>query len=173
MQKFGIRIGCSNELNEIFHPFLENLTTDITIGQVDPREVISLFPRMLPSSSNFTRAIPSLHDIADINQVIFILIVFELLFTICFHEKPNCEFSRIFYQLDNFYLFLLFHKNNLIGLKKSKFEIGFSWKHVVSSNSILKILKINLLKFRFMESLCHTAILKNLNFCANSARSKT
>ena len=38
-------------------------------GRVDPREVISLFPRMLPSSSNFTRAIPSLHDIADINQV--------------------------------------------------------------------------------------------------------
>ena len=34
-------------------------------------------------------------------------------------------------------------------------------------------LKINLLKFRFIESLCHTAILKNLNFCANSARSKT
>ena len=59
----------------IFYPFLENLTTDIAIGQVDPREVISLFPRMLPSSSNFTRAIPSLHDIADINQVIFILIV--------------------------------------------------------------------------------------------------
>ena len=94
MQKFGIRIGCSNELNEIFHPFLENLTTDITIGQVDPREVISLFPRMLPSSSNFTRAIPSLHDIADINQVIFILIVFDL-FTTCFHEIPNCEFSLI------------------------------------------------------------------------------
>jgi hypothetical protein len=63
----------------IFYAFLENLTTDIAIGQVDPREVISLFPRMLPSSSNFTRAIPSLHDIADINQVIFILTVFELL----------------------------------------------------------------------------------------------
>ena len=38
-------------------------------GRVDPREVISLFPKLLPSSSNFTRAIPSLHDIADINQV--------------------------------------------------------------------------------------------------------
>ena len=35
------------------------------------------------------------------------------------------------------------------------------------------LLKINLPKFRFMESLRHTAILKNLNFCANSARSKT
>lgn len=40
-------------------------------GRVDPREVISLFPRMLPSTSNFTRAVPSLHDIADINQVGF------------------------------------------------------------------------------------------------------
>ena len=38
-------------------------------GRVDPREVISLFPRMLPSSSNFTRVVPSLHDIADVNQV--------------------------------------------------------------------------------------------------------
>ena len=38
-------------------------------GQVDPREVISLFPRMLPSSSNFTRTVPPLHDVADINQV--------------------------------------------------------------------------------------------------------
>ena len=36
-----------------------------------------------------------------------------------------------------------------------------------------KFLKINLPKFRFIESLHHTAILKNLNFCANSARSKT
>ncbi len=38
-------------------------------GRVDPREVISLFPRMLPATSDFTRAIPALHDIADINQV--------------------------------------------------------------------------------------------------------
>lgn len=38
-------------------------------GRVDPREVISLFPRMLPSTSDFTRALPNLHDIADINQV--------------------------------------------------------------------------------------------------------
>ena len=33
--------------------------------------------------------------------------------------------------------------------------------------------KINLPKFRFIESLRHTAILKNLNFCTNSAKSKT
>ena len=38
-------------------------------GRVDPREVISLYPRLLPSMSNFTRSIPPLHDIADINQV--------------------------------------------------------------------------------------------------------
>ena len=38
-------------------------------GRVDPREIISLFPRMLPASSNFTRTVPALHDIADINQV--------------------------------------------------------------------------------------------------------
>ena len=34
-------------------------------------------------------------------------------------------------------------------------------------------IKINLSKFCFIESLFHTAILKNLNYCANSARSKT
>ena len=34
-------------------------------------------------------------------------------------------------------------------------------------------IKINLPKFHFIESLHHTAILKNLNFCANPARSKT
>ena len=38
-------------------------------GRVDCREIISLFPRMLPASSNFTRTVPALHDIADINQV--------------------------------------------------------------------------------------------------------
>ena len=36
----------------------------------------------------------------------------------------------------------------------------------------LTAVKINLLKFRFIESLRHTAILKNLNFCANSAKKK-
>ena len=38
-------------------------------ARVDPREVISLFPRMLPASSNFTRAVPPLHDIPDIHSV--------------------------------------------------------------------------------------------------------
>ena len=38
-------------------------------GRVDPREVISLYPRLLPSSSNFTRSVPPLHDIADVHQV--------------------------------------------------------------------------------------------------------
>ena len=35
------------------------------------------------------------------------------------------------------------------------------------------LVKINLPKFCFTELLHHTAILKNLNFCDNSARSKT
>ena len=35
------------------------------------------------------------------------------------------------------------------------------------------VVKINLPKFCFIESLRHIAILKNLNFCVNSARSKT
>ena len=35
-----------------------------------------------------------------------------------------------------------------------------------------KFLKINFPKFRFIEPLCHTAVLKNLNFWANSASRK-
>ena len=38
-------------------------------SKVDPREIISLWPRMLPRSSNFTRCAPPLHDVADINQI--------------------------------------------------------------------------------------------------------
>ena len=38
-------------------------------SRVDPREIISLFPRMLPASSNFTRSLPPLHDIPDIHSV--------------------------------------------------------------------------------------------------------
>ncbi|KAL4225569.1 transforming growth factor [Mactra antiquata] len=38
-------------------------------GQVDVREVISLYPRLMPTSSSYQRCMPSLHDIADINQL--------------------------------------------------------------------------------------------------------
>jgi len=38
-------------------------------GRVDPREIISLYPRLLPSTTNFKRCVPPLHDIADINQI--------------------------------------------------------------------------------------------------------
>ena len=38
-------------------------------GKVDPKEVISLWPRLLTSSINFTRSVPPLHDIADIHQL--------------------------------------------------------------------------------------------------------
>ena len=38
-------------------------------GRADPREVICLYPRLLPASSNFTRSVRALNDIADINQI--------------------------------------------------------------------------------------------------------
>ncbi|XP_060603083.1 transforming growth factor-beta receptor-associated protein 1-like [Ruditapes philippinarum] len=38
-------------------------------GQVDIRELISLYPRLMPSSSNYQRSMPALHEIADINQL--------------------------------------------------------------------------------------------------------
>ncbi|CAK8694453.1 unnamed protein product [Clavelina lepadiformis] len=38
-------------------------------GCMDPRELISLFPTILPESSNFKRAVPPMHDIADIRQM--------------------------------------------------------------------------------------------------------
>ncbi|XP_072162816.1 transforming growth factor-beta receptor-associated protein 1-like [Diadema setosum] len=39
-------------------------------AKLDVRELICLFPNLLPSSSNFHRAIPPLHDFADISQVV-------------------------------------------------------------------------------------------------------
>ncbi|GFR68319.1 transforming growth factor-beta receptor-associated protein 1 [Elysia marginata] len=38
-------------------------------SEIDIREVISLYPHFLPSSVNFTRSVPALHEIADINQL--------------------------------------------------------------------------------------------------------
>ncbi|XP_034243766.1 transforming growth factor-beta receptor-associated protein 1-like [Thrips palmi] len=38
-------------------------------SEVDERELISLFPGLLPSSTSFVRAVPPLHSIADISQL--------------------------------------------------------------------------------------------------------
>ncbi|XP_052801707.1 transforming growth factor-beta receptor-associated protein 1-like [Mya arenaria] len=38
-------------------------------GEVDVREVISLYPRMMPSGCSFQRSMPPLHEIADVNQL--------------------------------------------------------------------------------------------------------
>lgn len=38
-------------------------------GDVDPREVISVFPGLMPPSSTFVRTVPPLHGIADVNQL--------------------------------------------------------------------------------------------------------
>lgn len=32
-------------------------------------QLISVYPHLLPSSSNFTRSVPALHEIADVNQL--------------------------------------------------------------------------------------------------------
>ncbi|PIK62386.1 hypothetical protein BSL78_00705 [Apostichopus japonicus] len=39
-------------------------------GRLDVRELICLFPDLLPSSSYFSRAVPLLHDYADVNQIV-------------------------------------------------------------------------------------------------------
>ncbi|KAK3103798.1 hypothetical protein FSP39_021971 [Pinctada imbricata] len=38
-------------------------------GQLDVREVICLYPKLMPSNSTFTRSVPPLHEIADIHQL--------------------------------------------------------------------------------------------------------
>ncbi|KAJ8282696.1 hypothetical protein COCON_G00052150 [Conger conger] len=38
-------------------------------GQLDVRELISLYPLLLPSTSSFTRCHPPLHEFADLNQL--------------------------------------------------------------------------------------------------------
>ena len=60
---------------------------------------------------------------------------------------------------------------NFFGLVKYVKQFLVCHKRFGPAQNIL--VKINLPKFRFIESLRHTAILKNLNFCANSARRKT
>ena len=47
-------------------PEKEIHTSDYSIF---PQQVISLYPKYLPSSVNFTRSVPPLHEIADINQL--------------------------------------------------------------------------------------------------------
>ncbi|XP_006818165.1 transforming growth factor-beta receptor-associated protein 1-like, partial [Saccoglossus kowalevskii] len=39
-------------------------------GALDVRELINLFPLLLPANSNFTRSVPLLHEFADINQIV-------------------------------------------------------------------------------------------------------
>lgn len=38
-------------------------------GQLDVRELISLYPLLLPASSSFTRCHPPLHEFADLNHL--------------------------------------------------------------------------------------------------------
>lgn len=38
-------------------------------GQLDVRELISLYPLLLPASSTFTRCHPPLHEFADLNHL--------------------------------------------------------------------------------------------------------
>ena len=33
-------------------------------------QLISVYPHLLPSNSNFTRSVPALHEIADVNQLV-------------------------------------------------------------------------------------------------------
>ncbi|KAK3925412.1 Transforming growth factor-beta receptor-associated protein 1 [Frankliniella fusca] len=38
-------------------------------AEVDERELISIFPRLMPSATTFLRTVPPLHNIADVNQL--------------------------------------------------------------------------------------------------------
>ncbi|XP_040578781.1 transforming growth factor-beta receptor-associated protein 1 isoform X2 [Lepeophtheirus salmonis] len=54
--------------------FFKNLELDkakdmFIAGELDPREVISLYPGYLCENSRFVREIPPLHNIADVNQI--------------------------------------------------------------------------------------------------------
>lgn len=47
----------------------EEATTHFNNGGLDPRELISLYPGLLPESSKFSRSQPPLHDVVDINHL--------------------------------------------------------------------------------------------------------
>lgn len=57
----------------LLHPPVSPLHTvrpcDCRSGQLDVRELISLYPLLLPTSSSFTRSHPPLHEFADLNQL--------------------------------------------------------------------------------------------------------
>jgi hypothetical protein len=38
-------------------------------GDLDVRELVSLYPLLLPADSDFTRSVPPLHEMADITQI--------------------------------------------------------------------------------------------------------
>ncbi|KAK7098537.1 transforming growth factor-beta receptor-associated protein 1-like [Littorina saxatilis] len=39
-------------------------------SEIDVRELISVYPHLLPSNCNFTRSVPALHEIADVTQLV-------------------------------------------------------------------------------------------------------
>ncbi|XP_074660647.1 transforming growth factor-beta receptor-associated protein 1-like [Tubulanus polymorphus] len=59
-QQAGFIEFCERHFDEATELFIS--------GKIDVREIITLYPGLLPLSSNFTRVVPALHDIADINQ---------------------------------------------------------------------------------------------------------
>ena len=38
-------------------------------GELDVRELISLFPLLLPADADFNRSVPPLHEMADVTQI--------------------------------------------------------------------------------------------------------
>lgn len=68
----NIKIGKFKWGNECFWCYKNEFgicSVDLRKGQLDVRELISLYPLLLPASSTFTRCHPPLHEFADLNHL--------------------------------------------------------------------------------------------------------
>ncbi|KAG1699826.1 Transforming growth factor-beta receptor-associated protein 1 [Nymphon striatum] len=74
-------------------------------GVVDIKEVISLYPGLLPTASPFTRSVPPLHDIADIQQLCKgqqdMLTQYKLFLMNYLEEEKNTYSPRCIVEIDN------------------------------------------------------------------------
>ena len=104
------------------------------------------------------------------HQTLLILVIDQFLLS-----APSFKCSRAFVYILSFHRKERFShegQENIIG-ESSLTSFWAANSSTMGPRLFFKFIKINLLKFRFMKSLHQTAIWKNSNFCANSARSKT
>ena len=68
-QNMQNRVFCMSGFVRFQDLDFDNCMTMFTEGCMDPRELLCLFPTIMPSKSDFKRAIPPFHEIVDVKQI--------------------------------------------------------------------------------------------------------